>query len=111
MKHVSRFAFVAALAASCAPLGGGCGSSSDAPPADASSTATGASGPPAICKVPAAPSGTWYKDITAKVLPQGGDPDAAPTAGSVRAGDFQPGLRWVRVGVVTRLEVARATCL
>lgn len=88
MKHVSRFAFVAALAASCAPLGGGCGSSSDAPPADASSTATGASGPPAICKVPAAPSGTWYKDITAKVLPQGGDPDAAPTAGSVRAGDL-----------------------
>jgi len=86
MKHLSRFCFVASLAAACAPLGGGCGSTSDT--SSASSSSAGGSGPAPICKTPTAPSAPWFKDVTQSVLPNGGDPDAAPTATSIRAGDL-----------------------
>src|SRR2546427_180125 len=44
--------------------------------------------PPAVCKTPGAPSAPWFEDVTAHVLPNGGDPNSAPTATSVRAADL-----------------------
>ena len=55
----------------------------------ATSGSTGSSsGPPLVCKTEAVAPTRWFEDVTAVVLPYGGDPDKAPTATTVRAGDL-----------------------
>jgi enediyne biosynthesis protein E4 len=49
---------------------------------------TGPALPPVVCKTPGPPAAPWFNNITARVLPQGGDPNSAPTATSVRAADL-----------------------
>jgi enediyne biosynthesis protein E4 len=44
--------------------------------------------PPTVCKKPQPALAPWFKDMTASVLPHGGDPNSAPTATSVRAADL-----------------------
>ena len=41
-----------------------------------------------VCKMSKMKMGPWFEDVTAAVLPQGGDPNSAPTATSVRAADL-----------------------
>lgn len=68
-------------------FGVGCSSTPATPAGDAGAD-TGPDLPPAVCKTPEAKAAPWFEDITARVLPQGGDPSSAPTAGSVRAADL-----------------------
>jgi hypothetical protein len=49
---------------------------------------TGPQPPPMVCKTPGAKTAPWFVDVTKDVLPQGGDPNSAPTATSVRAADL-----------------------
>lgn len=49
---------------------------------------SGAPPPPTICKKPGAPTAPWFTDVTAAVLPNGGDENTGPTATSIRAADL-----------------------
>lgn len=67
------------------PLAASC-SSTPTNPADGGAD-SGPGLPPVVCK-PATAASPVFADVTAAVLPQGGDPNAAPTATSVRAADL-----------------------
>src|SRR5262245_18959323 len=74
------------LACAAALLASGCGDNSSTddmapPPADLLP-------PPPICKMPGAPTGAWFNDVTAAVLPQADDPKSAPTGNTLQAGDL-----------------------
>ena len=87
MPSFSRVGF-ASISLAIVPLwvGAGCDSKTMVVP-DASADAEPPP-PPVVCKIPKAPSAPWFDDVTALVLPQGGDPSSAPTATSVRAADL-----------------------
>ncbi|MBM4359287.1 MAG: CRTAC1 family protein [Deltaproteobacteria bacterium] len=87
MKILARFLFASSLATGFASLAFGCGSTPDSA-GTGGSTATGSGGPPPVCKSPGALPPAWFREISAEVLPGGGDPEQAPTATTVRAGDL-----------------------
>ncbi len=89
MARAPRLMILASVGALSLPLAAtGAGCSSDPATAPPAAVDAGPAGPPALCKPAAAPAAGWFEDITAKVLPAGGDPDAAPTATSLRSGDL-----------------------
>lgn len=91
MLSLRRLTVLASLGVAAIPLwfAQGC-SSTDAvaSPAPDASVDTGPKLPPVVCKTPGPHAAPWFADVTAHVLPQGADPNAAPTATSVRAADL-----------------------
>ncbi|MBM4376330.1 MAG: CRTAC1 family protein [Deltaproteobacteria bacterium] len=87
MPNVARFTLMSSLALALAALAGGCDSKPQATTGGGGASA-GSGGASPVCKKPGAPPPAWFRDITAEVLPSGGDPDKAPTATSLRAGDL-----------------------
>ena len=88
MRAFPRFVLLSSLGFVGLPMAinAGCSSSDTTPAGGTGGSAP--SGPPAICKTPGPIAAPWFEDVTAKVLPQGGDPNGAPTSTSIRSGDL-----------------------